>query len=273
MRTTSLGQLLFALGFVIVGAIGLGSQDFVLSQQPVPKGIPNRELLAGLSGGVLLLAGAGVFIARAARLAALVLSGFMTLWVLALHLPRVVAQPGIEVYWLGLGEVTTLAAGGWLIYCALAGRSDADSMAGRYAPTLEIARTIFGLALIPIGISHFVYLQVAADMIPAWFPFHVPLTWISGVGHIAAGVAIIFGIIPRLAATLEAVMESLFTLIVWGGAVIAMPTKREDWVNLFISTALTGAGWALAESYRAVPWTLARRGALAPALSHPAKPP
>jgi uncharacterized membrane protein len=266
MRTVSLGQLLFALGFVVVGAIGLWAHDFVLPQQPVPTDIPFRDLLACISGAVLLLAGSGLFVARAARVAALTLAGFMTLWVLALHLPRILSQPGIEVYWLGLGEVTTLATGGWLIYCAIAGRVDR---------TLRIARTIFGLALIPIGISHFVYLKVAADMIPAWFPFHVPLTWISGVGHIAAGVAIVFGIIPRLAATLEAVMEGLFTLIVWGSAVVVIPTKREDWVNLFISTALTGAGWAIAESYHAMPWTLTRRGALAPdstQFSHPAKP-
>lgn len=185
----------------------------------------------------------------------------MVLWVLALHLPRALARPDIEAFWLGLGEVTTLAAGGWLIYCALSGHTDRS---------LQIARTIFGLALIPIGISHFVYLEVAANMLPAWFPLHVPLTWISGAGHIAAGVAILFGVVPRLAATLEAVMESLFTLIVWVSAVAVMPTKREDWVNLFISTALTGAGWAVAESYRALPWTLTRRDGLA--LSPPAKP-
>jgi uncharacterized membrane protein len=266
MRTVGIGQLLFALGFVIVGAIGLGAHDFVLSQQPVPNGIPERDVFACLSGAVLLLGGVGLFIHRAASLSALVLSGFMVLWVLALHFPRVLTQPGIEAYWLGLGEVTTLATGGWLIYCAIAARNDR---------TIPIARTIFGLALIPIGISHFVYLQAAANFIPTWVPFHVPLTAISGAGHIAAGVAIIFGIVPRLAATLEAVMESLFTLIVWVSAVAAMPTKREDWVNLFISTALTGAGWTIAESYRGMPWALARRKDPASdsgQLSHPAKP-
>jgi uncharacterized membrane protein YphA (DoxX/SURF4 family) len=244
MRTVGIGHLLFAVGFVVVGAIGLVAHDFVLSQQPVPDGLPSRELLACISGAVLLLAGVGLLIVRTARLAALVLAGFMVLWVLALHLPRVVSQPGVEAYWLGAGEVTTLAMGGWLIYCAVTPETDG---------TLRIARTVFGLALIPIGISHFVYLKLAADFIPTWFPFHVPLTEISGAGHIAAGLAIVFGIVPRLAATLEAVMESLFTLIVWVSAVIATPTNRQDWVNLFISTALTGASWALAESYCGMP--------------------
>jgi hypothetical protein len=57
---------------------------------------------------------------------------------------------------------------------------------------------------------------------------------------------------------LEAVMESLFTLIVWVTAVITAPTSREVWVNLFISTALSAAAWAVAESFRHQPWAFAR---------------
>jgi hypothetical protein len=44
-------------------------------------------------------------------------------------------------------------------------------------------------------------------------------------------------------------MESLFTVICWLSAVIATPASREDWVNLCISTALSAAAWAVAESY------------------------
>ena len=73
-----------------------------------------------------------------------------------------------------------------------------------------------------------------------------------------AGVAV-FHVMPRLAATLEAVMESLFTLFVWVTAVSAAPGNRQDWVNLFISTALSAAAWAVAESYRHQPWAFVRR--------------
>ena len=262
MRTIGIGRFLFALGFVVEGALGLVARDFLLSQQPVPHGIPGREWLACISAAVLLLGGIGLLITRTARDSALVMAGFMLFWVLVLQLPRAIAEPGNEVYWLGVGEVTTLTTGGWLIYCAIARRNDV---------TLRIARTLFGLALVPIGLSHFVYLDVAVSLIPSWFPFRAPLTIISGAGHIAAGLAIVFGVVPRLAATLEAVMESLFTLVCWVSAVVAMPTQREHWVNLFISTALTGAGWAIAESYRAMPWLVARRGRLLPGPVAPEK--
>jgi uncharacterized membrane protein len=245
MRTVGVGHFLFALGFAVVGAIGLGAHDFVLSQQPVPREIPWREILASISGALLLLTGVGLLVARAARLSALVLTAFLLLWVVALQIPRAVAQPLVEGHWLGIGEDSTLTAGGWIIFCAIAGRNDVS---------VRVARIVFGLALVPIGISHFVYLQFAADLIPAWMPLRVPLTCLSGAAHIAAGAAIAFGIVPRLAATLEAAMESLFTLIVWVSAVISAPTNRQDWVNLFISTALSAAAWAVAESCRREGW-------------------
>lgn len=168
----------------------------------------------------------------------------MFLWVLVLQLPRVVAQSLVEVYWLGVGEDLALATGGWLIYCAIAGRNDWSARAAQIA---------FGLALLPIGLSHFVYLKLAMSFIPAWMPFHSLLTMITGAGHIAAGFAIAFGIMPRIAATLEAVMETLITLVVWISAVAVTPTSRAAWVNLFISTAITAAAWAVTESYRRAP--------------------
>jgi len=250
VRASGVGRLLFGTGFAVVGAIGLAAHDFVLSQQPVPETIPWREPLACLSGALLLLTGVGLLIPRAARVSALVLTTFLLLWVVALQIPRAVAHPAVEAYWLGVGEDLTLVTGGWIIYCGITGRDDAS---------VRIARAVFGLALLPIGLSHFFYLKDAAELIPPWIPLRVPLTCFTGAAHIAAGAAIVCGIVPRLAATLEAVMQSLFTLIVWVTAVINVPSNRENWVNLFISTALSAAAWAVAESYRREPWGIARR--------------
>jgi uncharacterized membrane protein YphA (DoxX/SURF4 family) len=193
---------------------------------------------------LLLVTAVGLLVPRAARLASLVLAAYLLLWVLVLELPRAVANPQVEGYWLGVGEDLTLATGGWIIFCAIAGRNDSS---------LRVARVLFGLALVPIGLSHFFYLEITVGFIPPWLPFRTFLACLTGAAHIAAGSAIAFGVVPRLAATLEAVMESLFTLIVWVTAVITAPTNREGWVNLFISTALSAAAWAVAESFRQQP--------------------
>ena len=240
LRRVGAGQLFFAASFAAIGAISLAARDFLLSQQPVPPGIPGRETLACISAALLLAAGAGLLLPAAAKRSALILTGFVALWVLALELPRALAHPGVEANWLGVGEDSSLVGGGWLIYYALSGRSDGSA---------RIARILFGVALLPIGVSHFVYLQGAAGLIPAWMPLRVPLTALGGAGHIAAGLAIAVGVVPRLAAALEAIMEGLFTVICWLSAVIAAPANRQDWVNLCISTALSAAALAVAESY------------------------
>lgn len=240
LRRLSIGQLFFALSFIVIGAISLAARDFLLNQQPVPHGIPWREALACISALLLLLPGIGLLLAPTAKPSALILTAFVLLWVIALQVPRIAAHPLIEGSWLGAGEDSTLVAGGWLIYCAIARRDDA---------TIRAARVLFGLALIPIGLSHFFYLHGAATLIPGWMPLREPLTALGGAGHIAAGLAIAFGVLPRLAATMEAIMESLFTLICWVSAVITLPGDRMNWVNLFISAALSAAAWAVAESY------------------------
>jgi uncharacterized membrane protein len=244
VRRLGVGHLLFALGFTVIGAISLAARGFLLSQQPVPQGIPWRETLACISAALMLVPGIGLLFPSTAKRSALMLMAFVALWVLALQIPRALAHPLVEGNWLGVGEDSSLVAGGWLIYCAIARRQDAS---------VRAARILFGLALVPIGLSHFFYLQGAASLVPAWMPWRVPLTCLGGAGHIAAGLAIVFAVVPRLAATLEAIMESLFTLICWLSAVIATPTHRDDWVNLFISTALSAAAWAVAKSYRARP--------------------
>jgi uncharacterized membrane protein len=240
LRRIGVGHLFFALGFAVIGAISFVARDFLLFQQPVPPQIPWRETLACISAALMLVPGLGMLYPATAARSTLILTAFVALWVLALQIPRALAHPLVEVNWLGVGEDTTMAAGGWLIYCGLAGRSDAG---------IRTARTLFGLALVPIGLSHFFYLQPAVGMIPTWMPLRAPLTLLSGAGHIAAGLAIMVGVVPRLAATMEAGMQSLITIICWVSAVIGTPASRTDWVTLCISITITAAAWAVAQSY------------------------
>jgi len=240
LRRIGVGQLFFALSFAAIGAISFAARDFLLFQEPVPPNIPWRETLACISAALMLVPGIGMLFPATVRRSTLILTAFVALWVVVLQIPRAVTQRRVEVNWLGVGEDSSIAAGGWLLYCAVAGRNDAS---------VRIARILFGLALVPIGVSHFVYLKLAVGMVPTWVPLRSPLTLLAGVGHIAAGLAILCGVVPRLAATLEASMQSLITVICWVSAVVAAPTHRAQWVTLCISTTITAAAWAVAESY------------------------
>ena len=72
---------------------------------------------------------------------------------------------------------------------------------------------------------HIVYVKETADLVPTWLPYRVGRAYVTGAGQIACGLALLFTIFPRVSAIIEALMISLFTLLVWGPAIL-VPLQR-----------------------------------------------
>jgi uncharacterized membrane protein len=114
---------------------------------------------------------------------------------------------------------------------------------------------LFAISLIPIGLSHIVYVKETAALVPPWLPYRVGWAYLTGVGQIACGLGVLFSILPKVAAIAEAGMISLFTLLVWGPAVLAAPTARLPWTAFFISWAIASAAWVVAQDIAPKPAT------------------
>jgi uncharacterized membrane protein len=112
----------------------------------------------------------------------------------------------------------------------------------------RIARYLFAIALLPIGLAHLVYPTETAALVPAWLPARTGWAYLTGAGQIAAGLGVLFSILPRLAAGAEATMLTLFGLLVWVPAVVAKPTDRFSWTALLITWAIAAAAWVVAGS-------------------------
>jgi uncharacterized membrane protein YphA (DoxX/SURF4 family) len=104
---------------------------------------------------------------------------------------------------------------------------------------------LFGVSLIPIGLSHLFYVKQTVDLIPAWLPFRTGLAYLTGVGQISCGVCVLFSSFPRFAALVEAGMVSLFALLVWGPAILAAPRARLPWTAFFITWFFAASAWVV----------------------------
>jgi uncharacterized membrane protein len=250
LRYLGPGQLLFAIGLAGLGSLSLLHHDFALQWQPVPAGIPARAALALASGAVLVLGAAALMARRTARSAAMALALFLFSWVLLLQLPRLAMSPLNIAVWLGLCESLTLSVGAWVLYAwadhlAPAGAAGFATTAG----AVGYARLLLGAAMVVFGLSHFAYASLTAAMIPAFIPAPLALAYLTGAAHVAAGTAVLLGIVPALALRLEAIMLSAFVVLVHVPAVAAHPYSREQWTALFFATALAGAVWTASASF------------------------
>lgn len=276
----SISRASFAAGLLGLGVLTIVYRDFALQWQPVAAWVPARASLALLSGSILLLGGAALLVDRSAPIASRLLFYYALLWVLILKVPKVAFQPGVEANWNGLGEICMVLACCWALFATLNDRADSSTPRFATGPNgLRIAKYLFAAGILPVGLAHFVYLPQTTALVPAWLPFRIGWALLGGAGHLAAGLAVLFGVVPALAAKLEAAMIGVFTLLVWVPGVLATPTSRLQWTALWVSWTIAGAAWVVATSLaregsrtpaealrliRPVPRAAPRRGATAP---------
>jgi len=241
----------FAIVMALLGVIGLVYGDVALVWQRIPiEHLPGQQLLAYAFALVELGTGVGLLLRPVAKSAAAVLFAYMALWAVLLKLPAVVAVPLMEATWLGFGEIAVILAGAWVVYAWLA---DARAfLAG--AKGIRNARVLFAVALPMIGLSHFFYSPQTVELVPGWLPSPLSWAYLTGAGSIAACLGVLFGIFPRLAATLEAAMLAVITVLVWGPKLFAMPVDRTALTAFVISAAIACGAWIVAQSYRGLRW-------------------
>jgi uncharacterized membrane protein YphA (DoxX/SURF4 family) len=164
-----------------------------------------------------------------------------------LKVPALFVAPQMEAVWLGLGELTMLLAGGWALMIAQAEWPESPLTGKR---GIQFARYLFGLSVIPVGLSHLFYTQITASMVPAWMPAHTFLAYFTGIGQMLCGLCVLLPFLPAAAAYTEAIFIALFTLLLWLPALFHDPRSRLNWTAFFISWIIGSAAWLVAESLR-----------------------
>jgi uncharacterized membrane protein YphA (DoxX/SURF4 family) len=259
-----LSRYLFAVASASLAILSLVYGDSGLIGQSVPAWVPGREAWVYGSALLLLIAGGGLCFSRVAPLSALTIGAYLAIWALTCT-PQIVSKPLSVEGWYGFCEALTSIVGAWILYSMLRGQWGGSRLLSADDRLAHVARILFGLTCVFYGWSHFVYAEYTASMVPVWLPGHLGFAYFTGLAHIAAGVGIIVGILPRLAATLEAIMMSLFGLLVWVPSFFAQPRPKwaalpqSQWSELVVNLLLAAAAWIVATSLADRSWAFDSR--------------
>ena len=261
---------LFAIGLMGMGALTLVYGDFAMVWQPVAQWFPARTALAYLSGVFMAMCGVCLLFRRTTPWALRIVLPYLVIWQL-LKLPALLAAPKMEAVYLGFGEIAVLLAGGWTLFARLAEMNGTSFGWASGDGAVRAARYYLAVWIIPIGISHMLYLQPSVDLVPPWLPGKAFWAYITGIGQIASGLGLLFGVLPRVAAWAEAVQISLYALLIWLPAILlnnknlgpsfAHADRRLSFTAFLISWIIASGAWAVAQNTPAKQNERRRRGA------------
>jgi uncharacterized membrane protein YphA (DoxX/SURF4 family) len=263
MRISDFGRPLFGASIASLALLCLAYGNFGPAVDPFPAFLPWPKVWTYGLGAILLAAGLGLFFARTALFCAATIGVYALVWTASRASP-VFVEPLVVGSWYGIFEALAPLVGAWILY-ALLRREDDPSAVGVMTGdrALRVARVLFGVACIEYGAAHFAYAAYTTSMVPAWLPARTGLTYLTGAFHAAAGLGLLFGVLPRLAATLEAVMMILFGVLVWFPSFFAQPapswapSAQTRWSETLLTFLLAGSAGIVAGSLRGTPWGFA----------------
>ena len=240
----NLGARVFGLAAVLMGIVGIFWGRFAVEWAALPAPLPGRPVLAYLVAAVLIAGGVLINWPRLSAWGAALLAALFALGLVVFDLSGIARHPLQFAYWDASAEQLAVTAGAVIAY----------AMCAPVAPTLctrlvLIGRIAFGLCLFVFGAAHFVYPDLTWPLVPKWLP-PSQIFWadFTGAAQIAAGLAIISGVMAPLAARLLTLMYVIFGILVHAKLLLATPSDHGVVMENLLNLALVGAAWIVADS-------------------------
>jgi uncharacterized membrane protein YphA (DoxX/SURF4 family) len=238
-----LGWRVFGLGLIAMAAVWLAWGNFTPGQS-VPERFSGRGF-AYLAAVFTLIAGAALEWRKSVVAGAAALAIYYLLVVIIIMDGPVLIDNYTEYgSFSNIAEQLAIAAAALIVYASFAKLDTALALR-----LTRIGQLTFGICAVLFGGAHFFYMNLTVPLIPKWLPpSQVFWAYATGIGHIAAGIAILSGVRARLGAILLTAMYVSFTLLVHIPIVLADPSNFYGWTENALNLALIGCAWVVADS-------------------------
>ncbi len=242
------GRLFFAIPLAVFAAEHFTIGKFMAPM--VPSWIPFHVFWIYLVGIALVGAALSIIFKKYSKLAATLLGIMILLFVVLLHIPRVLANPRDRISWaVALRDLAF--SGGAFAFAGAQSRLRAPNASSRL---VTLSRFFISIPALFFGVEHFLHPDFAPGvplekLTPTWIPARLFWAYFTGAVLIAAGACILVNKKARLAATYLGVVILFIVLIIYLPILIDLPLDIGNGLNYFADTLLfSGTVLLLADS-------------------------
>ncbi len=244
-KYTRIIQTLFGIPWLVFGLQHFLYGEFVATL--VPAFVPFKLFWAYFTGAAMIAAGISLIVNRFARLAAMFLGLMLTLFVLMIHVPALVAKTLTVAAWTRPVQDIALACASFLLAKTFFQNKFTAGFLNKIA---LVSRYLFAVALVGFGVQQFYNLDFLTAKIPLYFPLRIFSVYLMGAAFIAAGISVF---VNRKAQTMLTAlgMMMLIASLLNHVFLLAMDVHQPLlWTAAMLDWAVTAGVFVLANSSR-----------------------
>jgi uncharacterized membrane protein YphA (DoxX/SURF4 family) len=204
---------------------------------------PYLEILTYIVATVEILGGVAVLWRRTARAGAAALGAIYLAFAL-LGVPLIIEHPLVYTSFGNFFEQFSYVSGALILY----------GCSGSIAPARKTGLALFGYYSFGICVVSFTLAQLfylssgTAPLVPKWIP-PGQMFWAvaTTVAFVLAAIALLTGILARLASQLTTAMLLGFGLLVWLPRLFANPHSFENWSEALETLSIAASAWVVAD--------------------------
>ncbi len=243
------GRLFFAIPLAVFAGGHFTVARFMVPM--VPSWIPAHLFWIYFVGLALVAAALSIVVKKYAQLSSTLLGTMIFLFVVLLHIPRVLANPRDRISWAVALRDLSFSAGAFAFAST---QAKAPRPANTTPILLTLARFVIAIAALFFGVEHFLHPDFAPavpleKLTPTWIPIRLFWSYLAGAVLLAAGACLLINKKARAAATYLGITILLIILVIYLPIEISIPSDIGNGLNYIADTMMfCGAVLLLADA-------------------------